>query len=132
MRKLIIALICGCSFTFLFGQQFTAKQYQEDFDYFWSTIRDNYSYWDKKQTDWNKAKSIYKPKVDTVSTRASFVGIVEQAFYEIYDHHASLNTNTSESQRLVPSGADLWAEYANGKPTIVEVKRGSGADNAGM
>jgi carboxyl-terminal processing protease len=58
--------------------------------------------------------------------------LLEKVFYELYDHHASLNTNTPESQRLVPSGADLWAEYVNGKPTIIEVRSGFGADKVGM
>jgi len=111
---------------------FNTQQYKADFNYFWTTIRDNYCYWDKKQTDWNKVKTMYEPLVDTVTTRASFVGILENVFYQIYDHHASLNTNTNESQRLVPSGTDLWAEYVNGKPTITEVKRGSSAERAGI
>jgi C-terminal processing protease CtpA/Prc len=132
VRKLLILtaplLLCRS----LLAQHFTTQQYKEDFEYFWSTIRDNYSYWDKKQTNWDKVKTVYAPLVDTVTTRASFVGILERAFYEIYDHHASLNTNTPESQRLVPSGTDLWAEYVNGRPTIVEVKQGSGAELVGL
>ena len=69
---------------------------------------------------------------DTVSSREDFVLLLEKVFYEIYDHHASLNTNTSVSQRLVPSGTDIWAEYVNGKPTIIEVRPGSRAARAGM
>ncbi|TMI81031.1 MAG: peptidase [Bacteroidetes bacterium] len=117
----------GC----VFGQHPTT-QYKQDFDYFWATIRDNYSYWDKKQTNWDKVKTICAPLVDTITTRTSFIGILEKAFYEIYDHHASLNTNTPESQRLVPSGTDLWAEYVNGMPIVIEVKQGSGAERAGI
>jgi len=132
MRKLILLSSYLLFRQVTFGQAFSAQQYKSDFDYFWTTIQDNYSYWDKKQTDWNKVKTLYGPLVDTVTIRASFVGILEKAFYEIYDHHASLNTNTSESQRLVPSGADLWAEYVNGKPTITEVKQGSRAEQVGV
>jgi C-terminal processing protease CtpA/Prc len=131
MRKPLILFICLFSSAILFAQ-FTSKQYQEDFDYFWATINNNYSYWDKKQTNWDKAKTIFAPLVDTVTARASFVGVLEKAFYELYDHHASLNTNTPESQRLVPSSTDLWAEYVSGKPTVVEVKHGSGAERAGI
>ena len=118
--------------TGLFAQQFTFKQYKEDFTYFWNTINDNYCYWDKKQTDWNKVKTIYSPLVDTVSSKRNFILLLEKVFNELYDHHASLNTNTPESQRLVPSGADIWAEYISGEPTIIEVRAGFGADKAGM
>jgi carboxyl-terminal processing protease len=114
------------------AQSFTRQQYKQDFDYFWTTIRDNYAYWDKKQADWDKVKTFYGPMADTVSNREHFVLLLEKVFYELYDHHASLNTNTRESQQLVPSGTDIWAEYINGKPTIIEVKPGSRAARAGM
>src|SRR5215831_4876275 len=120
MGKLWLLNNCLLFCQVTFGQINSALQYKSDFDYFWTTIDDNYCYWDKKQTDWNKVKTVYQPLIDTVTTRASFVGILEKAFYEIYDHHASLNANTAESQRLVPSGTDLWAEYLNDTPTIVE------------
>ncbi|HET9826551.1 MAG TPA: S41 family peptidase, partial [Chitinophagaceae bacterium] len=132
MRKLLIWAAYLFSYQCLLAQQLTTQQYRQDFEYFWTTIRDNYSYWDKKQTDWEKVKTVYQPLIDTITSKGSFIGILEQVFYELYDHHASLNTNTPESQRLVPSGADLWAEYVNGKPTIIEVKGGSGAELAGL
>jgi len=131
MKKLFT--IIGFAFSFsLFAQEVTTRQWKEDFNYFWTTINDNYCYWDKKQTDWEKVKTIYNPLFDTVTSRQSFVLLLEKVFYEIYDHHASLNTNTSISQRLVPSGADIWAEYIGGKPMITEIKQGSGAERAGM
>jgi len=132
MGRLFLVNICLLLCQIAFSQSFSTQQYKADFEYFWTTIHDNYSYWDKKQTNWNKVKTIYAQLVDTVTTRASFVSILEKVFYEIYDHHASLNTNTPESQRLVPSGTDVWAEYVNGKPTIREVKHGSGAEEVGI
>jgi carboxyl-terminal processing protease len=132
MRKLVALSIHLLVSIALFAQNISNQQFREDFNYFWTTIRDNYCYWDKKQTDWEKVKIIYQPLIDSVSSKQAFIGILERAFYEIYDHHASLNTNTPQSQRLVPSGADIWAEYIDKRPTIVEVKQGSGADKAGM
>jgi carboxyl-terminal processing protease len=32
----------------------------------------------------------------------------------------------------VPTGADIWAEYHNGKPIIIEVRKGFGAEKAGI
>jgi carboxyl-terminal processing protease len=97
--------------------------------FFW-TVNDNYCYWDKKQTDWDKVKNTYSALMDTVRSKNGFISLLEQVFYELYDHHASLNTNTRESQRLVPSGTDIWAEYVNGKPVIMEIKAGSGSEKA--
>lgn len=70
--------------------------------------------------------------MDTVRSKNGFISLLEQVFYELYDHHASLNTNTGESQRLVPSGTDIWAEYVNGKPVITDIKPGSGSEKAGL
>ena len=99
---------------------------------FWTTIRDNYAYFDKKQTDWDRVKEIYAPLADTVTTRRSLVLLLERVFYELYDHHASLNTNTAESQKLVPSGTDLWAVFQQNKATLTDVKPGSAAQKAGL
>lgn len=116
----------------LLAQPVTTQQFKEDFDYFWNTIKTDYCYWDKKQTDWDKAKSIYSAGVDTITTKYSFVMLLESMFHELYDHHASLSTNTNESSKLVPSNSDVWAEYINNKPIITEVRLNSGADKAGI
>ncbi len=110
----------------------TPTQYRQDFDYFWATINEEYCYFNKKQTDWAKAKEIYSSMIDTATNRASFTTIIEKALNELYDHHAVLNTNTDSSRRLVPSGTDTWAEYVNGKPTIIESRAGFGSEKAGV
>ena len=66
---------------------------------------------------------LYTPAIDTMTTRAQFVSLLEQLFYEIYDHHANLNTNNLSSRRLVPSGTDIWAEYVDGKPMVIQVRK---------
>jgi C-terminal processing protease CtpA/Prc len=114
------------------NKTFTPQQYKEDFEFFWKSINDDYCYFNKKQTDWIKAKEIYSKQVDTITSRTSFITCLEQMFYELYDHHCSLNTNTKTSQRLVPTGTDMWAEFINGKPIITEVRKGFGADKAGI
>lgn len=116
----------------LSAQTVPDHRYKKDFDYFWKTINDNYCYWDKKQTDWNKVKIVYGAQMDTVTSIHSFVLLLEKVFNELYDHHASLNTNTLESQRLVPSGTDIWAEYINNNPVITEVRSGFGAEKTGL
>lgn len=113
-------------------RSFTRDQYKEDFNFFWKSIDEDYCYFFKKQTDWNKVKAIYAPALDTITTRDQFVTLLENALGEIYDHHASLNTNTDLSERLVPSGTDMWAEYVHDRPVILQVRPGYGAARAGM
>ncbi len=134
MKPAFILLFLLSSQLLLLGQgtKITTKQYKEDFNYFCTSINDEYCYFEKKQINWQVVKEIYSRAVDTITTRDEFVTILEKAFNEIYDHHAGLNTNTDNSQRLVPSGTDIWAEYINGKPIITELRRGFGAEAAGI
>ena len=110
---------------------FTRQQYQEDFDYLWQNISDDYAYFDQKQTDWNKVREIYRPQINAVKTRNDFVGLLESVLEELYDFHTHLNTNTASSPRLVPSGTDLWAQWINGRAIITEVRPKSAAEKAG-
>jgi carboxyl-terminal processing protease len=112
------------------NQKLSSVSFKEDYNFFWKTINEEYCYFDKKHTDWEKVKEIYSPIIDTIKSKNQFVAVLEKSFYEIYDHHASLNTNTDYSQRLVPSGTDIWAEFKNGKALIIEVKQNSGAAKA--
>lgn len=134
MKSALLILALGLSPVLSFSQDTlpAPDKYREDFNFFWNSINDEYCYFGKKQTDWQKVKEIYTPAIGAIKTRDQFVGILEKALSEIYDHHAVLNTNTGSSQRLVPSGTDLWAEYINGKPVITEVKRGWGAAACGI
>jgi carboxyl-terminal processing protease len=106
----------------LSAQEVTNQQNKKDFGYFWTIIKTNYCYWDKNQSDWDKIKAIYSALTDTITSKRSFVLLLEKVFYELYDHHASLSTNTSESQRLIYSSTDLRVESINEKPIITEVR----------
>jgi C-terminal processing protease CtpA/Prc len=108
------------------------KQYEEDFDYLWQSIADDYAYFEQKRTDWNRVRDIYRPQVSGVKTRSDFVALLESVLEELYDFHAHLNTNTASSPRLVPSGSDLWAEWLKGKAIITEVRPESAAHKAGI
>lgn len=115
-----------------YAQSYTKEQYKEDINFFWQTVNDNYCYFDKKHIDWNAIKPVYDAQIDSVTTRAGFVSTLERAIYELYDHHCSLRTNNKDSRRLVPTGADIWAEYRNEQPMIVEVRKGFGAEKTGI
>lgn len=128
----IVLLLLVPLFSLGQNQKITSEQYRQDFNFFWTSINEEYCYLNKKQTDWLKVKENYLLVIDTIKTRKQFVAILEKVFYEIYDHHASLNTNTENSQRLVPLGADIWAEYINGKAIITEVRKYYGADAVGI
>jgi len=111
---------------------FTQKQYEEDFDYLWQAISEDYAYFDQKQTDWKKVREIYRPQINAVKTRSDFITLLESVLEELYDFHTHLNTNTPASPRLVPSGTDIWAEWVNGRALITEVRPGLFAQRTGV
>jgi carboxyl-terminal processing protease len=110
----------------------TPEQFEADFDALWLSLDRNYAYFDVKQTDWAAVRSIYRPNARAVKTRAEFVEFLERVLEELYDPHTHLDTNTASSPRLVPSGADLWAEWRGDAALVVEVRPGSAASRAGL
>ncbi|MFC6222818.1 S41 family peptidase [Hymenobacter artigasi] len=112
--------------------QLTPAQYQQDFDYFWNTVNDNYAYFDKKQTDWALVRQVYGAQLPGIGSRAQFVRLLENALNELYDNHAGLSTNLPDSRRLVPTGTDVWARFEQGKPLVVAVRAGFGAERVGL
>jgi len=131
MKKILI-LLCCLPGVKSFAQNATKQQYKEDLQYFWQTLDDNYCYFQKKHIAWQKLKPVYEAQIDTVTGRSGFVSVMERAIYELYDHHCGLRTNNTDSRRLVPTSADMWAEYRDGKPVIVEVRKAFGAEKAGV
>ena len=85
-------------------------------------IADNYAYFDQKSVVWSSVPTLYAAERERVRTRRDLVVLLERVVDELYDHHAHLTTNTPESTRLVPSGADMWAVWQNRRATVVEVR----------
>jgi C-terminal processing protease CtpA/Prc len=110
----------------------TSKDYVEDFDEFWTQVNENYAYFDQKQTDWARVKQVYRPLFEKVQDRSGFVSLLERALEELYDFHCNLNTNLDSSAVLVPTDADLWANFRNGVATIVDVRKDSPAWKANL
>lgn len=134
MKALYIIMLMLVSPVLTSAQEkpYSTEQFKEDFNFFWTSINDEYCYFNKKQTDWNKVKQLYSPMIDTVRSRNAFVSVMEKVLYELYDHHCNFNTNTNFSRRLVPTSTDVWAEYINGKAVIKEVRKNSEAEACGI
>ena len=50
----------------------------------------------------------------------------------LYDFHCNLDANTAHSPVLVPTDADIWAEWTGEKAVITEVRADSPASCAGV
>ena len=127
-RALLAVLLSGS-----FAQvSYSPAQYGEDFDVMWRQVAERYAYLADRQTDWERVAEIYRPRALAATSPGEFVGVLEGALEELYDAHAHLNTNTASSPRLVPSGADVWAEWRDGRALVVEVRPDSPASRAGL
>ncbi|MGE5519523.1 MAG: S41 family peptidase [Candidatus Dadabacteria bacterium] len=107
-------------------------KYQKDFNYYWTTINDNFAYFDIQKTNWNQVKAIYQPVVDTITTTSSFIQLLENINNELYNGHITLNTNLPSSNRIIPTGADLWITYKGNEYIINSTREGLGAEQSGL
>lgn len=128
-KQIIILILVFLCAEFANAQE---NQYKEDFQFFWQSVNDSYAYFDKKQTDWNKVKEIYGDRALQVKDKKGFIRLLELALRELYDSHTQLNTNLSDSSRLVPSGTDIRAEWINNKAIITNLRRSFGAERSGL
>ena len=103
-----------------------------DFDTLCDFVADHYAYFDLRRTDWPAVCADLRPAAAAAPDRAAFIGVVERALAELYDPHAHTGTSTPRSARLVPTDGDLYAEWRGDAAVLVDVRRPSGADDAGL
>jgi len=106
------------------------ESFEEDFRTAWREVGSMYAYFDKKATRWDEVPRLYAADLARVGSKREFVALLERVIDELYDPHAQLTVNTPESPRLVPSGADIWAEWRGGEAVVTDVRAGSDAERA--
>ena len=121
-------------FGFLFSLNtiWSQTKYQKDFNEFWTDIDQKYAYLNEQQINWQKVKEIYSPKVAEINNTYAFVQLLEKVLNELHNGHSSLNTNLDISNKLVPSGQDIYVEKEQNKYIITDVRKGSGAEKSGL
>ncbi len=120
------------SFALISNIAFGQNKYEKDFNEFWTIINDNYAYFDQQQIDWNKVKEIYTPGAAKIKNDEEFIGFLETVLYELYNGHSSLNTNLQSSNRLIPSGLDIYVEKIGNRFIISDLREGYGAEKCGL
>jgi len=115
-----LSLLTKAIFTIVFlfltkNNIFAQTKYQKDFYEFWSDINKHYAYLERQNIDWNK-----------------FIQLLENTLNELYNGHSSLSTNLNTSNRIIPSWSDLRVEKNGNKYLIKDLRKGFGADLAGL
>ncbi|WP_037320344.1 S41 family peptidase [Salegentibacter sp. Hel_I_6] len=111
---------------------FSQTNYQKDFIEIWTDIDNHYAYLDQQDIDWEKVREIYEPKAAKVSNDYEFIQFLESVLNELHNGHSSLNTNLKSSNRLIPSGSDIYVEKSGNKYYIKDLRKGFGADLSGL
>ncbi|MHC5309983.1 S41 family peptidase [Myroides sp. LJL116] len=118
---------------FLAGNTVVAQtKYQKDFIEFWTNLNNHYAYLEQQDIDWEKVREIYEPRTEKISSDDEFIQFLENVLNELHNGHSSLNTNLDSSNRLIPSGLDLYVEKSNNAFYIKDLRKGFGADLSGL
>lgn len=126
--KLLFTILTLTLSNLIFGQ----TKYEKDFDEFWNDINNNYAYFDQQQINWEKVKEIYQPQVKQIKNDNDFIRLLETVINEFYNGHISLNTNLKSSNRIIPSGQDVFVQNMNDKFIITDIRKGFGVDLSGL
>lgn len=111
---------------------YAQTKYQKDFLEFWNDINQNYAYLEQQNIDWQKVKEIYKPESAKISDDKQFISFLENVLNELYNGHSSLNVNLNSSNRIIPSGQDIFVKKINEKYLIYDLRKGFGAELSGL
>jgi len=106
--------------------------YAEDMRALIDAIERQYAYLDRHPIDLDGLREYAIERSSRCESRHGFVGALEGTLANLCDDHATLNTNTGTSPRLVPSGVDIWTAWEDGELIIESVREGSAADEAGL
>lgn len=119
--------------TLLFSNlSFGQTKYEKDFNEFWNDVNNNYAYFDQQQINWDKVKEIYQPQVKQITNDNDFIRFMETVINEFHNGHISLNTNLNSSNRIIPSGQDMFVQKQNNKFFIKDLRKGFGAELSGL
>lgn len=117
---------------FIANLSFGQTKYEKDFNEFWNDVNNNYAYFDQQQINWTRVKEIYQPQVKQITTDSEFIRFMETVLNEFHNGHISLNTNLNSSNRIIPSGQDMFVQKQNDKYFIADLRKGFGAEISGL
>ena len=126
--KIFIGFLTLLFANLTFGQ----TKYEKDFNEFWNDVNNNYAYFDQQQINWSKVKEIYQPQVKQITNDNDFIRFMETVLNEFHNGHISLNTNLNSSNRIIPSGQDIFIKKQNDKYIITDIRKDFGADQCGL
>ena len=109
-----------------------SPDYGKDLDELISNLDQYGAYVHEGGLNLKQLKATYRPKLEKAKSRDEALVIFESVMGELHDFHASLNTNNQWSPRLVPSGADVIANWRGVHAFVEQVRENSTAEALGV
>jgi hypothetical protein len=81
LRTLFLALCLVAATSCASHPPLGRQQFLADFDVLWSTLAEDYAYFDGKTTDWPKVRDIYRPLAGAATDKREFVGVLERTLW---------------------------------------------------
>lgn len=123
----------ACCLLFLISfQVFSQNKYEEDFLEFWNDYNNNYAYFEEQGIDWQRVKALYQPQALLVKNDYEFTKLLEKVVNELHNGHVTLQNNYTDSNRIIPSGADIFVEKRGNLFYIADVRDNSKAKACGL
>ena len=95
-------------------------------------VKDNYAYLEIQGIDWDKVKEIYQPIADTIQNRDEFIRFLEIVINELHNGHISLNTNLNSSNKIIPSGSDIFVQRKDHAYFIMDIRKNYPSELCGL
>jgi len=117
---------------FISTPDFSQTEFQKDFAEFWTDVNENHAYLEIQGIDWDKVKEIYQPMADTIQNRDEFIRFLETIINELHNGHISLNTNLDSSNRIIPSGSDIFVQRKDNAYFITDIRKNHSSELCGL
>ncbi|MDT0540691.1 S41 family peptidase [Croceitalea sp. P059] len=126
MRKIILILFL---IPFLSSSQ---SVYETDFNKFLDDYKEYFGYLEEQNVDIENIRNHYLNQAKSIKSKDEFISFMEIVINEFYNGHISLNTNISSSNKIIPTGADIYAEKIGGKYFISDLRKDFPAELSGL
>ena len=104
---------------------------EQDFDELWETLRDRYAFFEDKATDWEKVRSLYRPRLAEVGDdEDKWKRLLLAVTDELYDAHTHFAQPVPGLPRWPLS--DIFLRETNSGFEVSALREGSGALEAGL
>ncbi|MGH1434048.1 MAG: S41 family peptidase [Lewinella sp.] len=77
-----------------------------NYDYFYNTVKENYSFFAEKQVKWDSLDQLYRPLINDSLSNDSLYSILSTMLFELRDGHVNLYVNNDRSRN-----ADWYLDY---------------------